>query len=543
MLLLLNFIQAYFTELANDEAYYWVYAQNMDWGYFDHPPLIAVLIRIGTFLFDGELGVRFFIVFSNALTLLILYDLTNRKNFKSLLLLVSGITVFHVYGFIAVPDSPLLLFTAGFFWAYRRYLNHKTTLNVLLLSLTISLLLYSKYHGLLILFFTLISNLKLFRQRSFYIVILLSIIYYLPHILWQIENDYPSYKYHVLNKSQTPYNPFDSILFILGQLLIYGPLISGILFYAAFKEKAKDHFERGLKFTLFGILLFFLISTLNARVEPNWTVPILVPLVILAFSFLNNHQKLFKITTRLSVISLVLFIGGRILLGTNIAPKHLNRTSEFHGWKKWAQDIAKLADEKPVVFINSYQKASKYFFYTGQKSLSLNNIMYRRNQYDLWHYTNDFQSKEVLLIPNWEIPEFPKIRSPKGNLHYKVIDNFKSFNKVWIEPDIEMEIRVKPGAILPVNLTMINHFTDSVDFSDNPNYPVQLMCSVFKHDQFIKNQKLANLDTQVLTDTLPLQVMVHIPIEPEVYYWRFSLKAGWLPPAINSNLIRVIVEQ
>ena len=59
VILVLNLLQAYFTELIFDEAYYWYYSQNLDWGYFDHPPMVAWLIKASSYFFDGELGVRF----------------------------------------------------------------------------------------------------------------------------------------------------------------------------------------------------------------------------------------------------------------------------------------------------------------------------------------------------------------------------------------------------------------------------------------------------------------------------------------------------
>jgi hypothetical protein len=39
--LLINLIQAYFTGIAHDEAYYWMYSNNLAWGYFDHPPMVS----------------------------------------------------------------------------------------------------------------------------------------------------------------------------------------------------------------------------------------------------------------------------------------------------------------------------------------------------------------------------------------------------------------------------------------------------------------------------------------------------------------------
>ncbi len=44
-LLILNLIQAANTELLDDESYYWAYSRFPAWGYFDHPPMIAVMIR------------------------------------------------------------------------------------------------------------------------------------------------------------------------------------------------------------------------------------------------------------------------------------------------------------------------------------------------------------------------------------------------------------------------------------------------------------------------------------------------------------------
>ena len=60
--LILNLFQATTTGLLDDEAYYWVYSRFPDWGYFDHPPMVALLIKAGYTIFANPLGVRLFIV-------------------------------------------------------------------------------------------------------------------------------------------------------------------------------------------------------------------------------------------------------------------------------------------------------------------------------------------------------------------------------------------------------------------------------------------------------------------------------------------------
>src|SRR5581483_9120636 len=45
--------------LSFDESYYWVWSRHIAGGYYDHPPLNAIFIRLGTTLFgDTEFGVR-----------------------------------------------------------------------------------------------------------------------------------------------------------------------------------------------------------------------------------------------------------------------------------------------------------------------------------------------------------------------------------------------------------------------------------------------------------------------------------------------------
>ena len=46
-------------QLIPDEAYYWVWSRHLAAGYLDHPPMVALLIRLGTAcLGTSELGIR-----------------------------------------------------------------------------------------------------------------------------------------------------------------------------------------------------------------------------------------------------------------------------------------------------------------------------------------------------------------------------------------------------------------------------------------------------------------------------------------------------
>src|SRR6195952_5847918 len=58
-LIALRLVSAAFTPLTFDEAYYWTWSKHLAGGYYDHPPMVALVIRLGTMIAgDTEFGVR-----------------------------------------------------------------------------------------------------------------------------------------------------------------------------------------------------------------------------------------------------------------------------------------------------------------------------------------------------------------------------------------------------------------------------------------------------------------------------------------------------
>src|SRR6185312_7350073 len=58
-LVALRLVAAAWTPITFDEAYYWMWSKHLAGGYYDHPPMVALVIRAGTMIAgDTELGVR-----------------------------------------------------------------------------------------------------------------------------------------------------------------------------------------------------------------------------------------------------------------------------------------------------------------------------------------------------------------------------------------------------------------------------------------------------------------------------------------------------
>src|SRR6185503_16333729 len=104
--ILLGLIQSRYTELQDDEAYYWVYSKFPDWGYFDHPPMIAMLVKMGYSIIHNELGVRIMFLLLNVGSLLMIENLTGKKNPFLFYAIALSIGILQVGGFMAAPDIP-----------------------------------------------------------------------------------------------------------------------------------------------------------------------------------------------------------------------------------------------------------------------------------------------------------------------------------------------------------------------------------------------------------------------------------------------------
>ena len=113
-------------ELAPDEAYYWTWARHLQWGYYDHPPMVGFLVWVFTAIAgQGEFGVRLGWVVIGALLTFLLY-LTAQKMFGSeragfYAALLMNISLLGSTGSVIVtPDGPQALFwVLAIFSVYR----------------------------------------------------------------------------------------------------------------------------------------------------------------------------------------------------------------------------------------------------------------------------------------------------------------------------------------------------------------------------------------------------------------------------------------
>lgn len=467
---ILAILQAGFTGLMDDEAYYWVYSRHLDWGYFDHPPMIALLIKAGYALFHNELGVRLGMIVLNVLTLILVDKLIPQKNNIVFYLILAGMGAMQAGGILAVPDIPLIFFATLYFYIYRNFLESQSWKNTLLLGLSMALMFYSKYHGVLLVFFTVLSNLHLLKLYRFYAAVFITTVLFFPHLYWQYTHDFPSLQYHLVERNASSYDISYTLDYILGQVLLFGPLVGWLLLYYAFRVPVQGSFERALKFSLAGVLAFFLFSTLKGRVEANWTVMIFAPLVILAHQGIVRQGYSLNILRKTWWISLLLVLVVRVYMVWDFAPGVAIRP-EIHYNKEWTAAIAEKAGGRPVVFTNSYQSPSKYMFYTGGISYSLNSVFARRSQYNYWNTEEVLWGRSVLLVSNHRpyMPGQDSLLRFQGTLYYRTDSPYYSYQLIRFLP-AQKEFSVKAGEVLQLKLGVSNGYDTKVRM-DAANMP------------------------------------------------------------------------
>jgi 4-amino-4-deoxy-L-arabinose transferase-like glycosyltransferase len=115
--------------LSPDEAYYWVWSRALAAGYPDHPAMVALWIRAGTWLAGpGALGVRLLAPLAAAAGSLLLAD-AGRALFPGrgvgvrAAVLLNATLLLAVGAVTQTPDTPLLLFWTATLWSLARLLE------------------------------------------------------------------------------------------------------------------------------------------------------------------------------------------------------------------------------------------------------------------------------------------------------------------------------------------------------------------------------------------------------------------------------------
>jgi 4-amino-4-deoxy-L-arabinose transferase-like glycosyltransferase len=297
-LVALRLAAAAWTPLTFDEAYYWMWSKHLAGGYFDHPPGVAAVIRLGTMIAgDTELGVR--------LVSILLALPMSWAVFRTASILFGGfrvaatatillnVTLMAAVGtLIVTPDAPLLVASSFVLFFLAKVLETGRGAWWLAVGAAVGAALLSKYTAMFFgpaILIWLIAVPKLRRwlvSPWLYLGGLVSLALFSPVILWNADHHWVSFIKQIGRARIEDFRPAFIGELIPTQIAFATPLvfILGVmgLHALAWRNAGASAARVLINATFWTIVAYFVWHSLHARVEANWFAPVYPALAIAA---------------------------------------------------------------------------------------------------------------------------------------------------------------------------------------------------------------------------------------------------------------------
>ena len=301
-LLTLQAVAARRLELTFDEAYYALWSRSLSFGYLDHPPMVALLIRASTALFGGyELGVR-------ALSLLVvgampafiafiawrLFDSAEKAALAALMWVAMPLV--SIGAVFVSPDAPLVVFWTLGLAALVELWRTGEKRWLIALGLMLGLALQSKFTAA---FFAAGLGLALAATPSLrrwlvspalFASLAIALTIFAPFVVWNAAHGWATFAKQLGRAPPTGFAPYYLAEFVIAQTGLMNPLVvaalvpavAAIPWRAPIAARSRDEARRILACTIAPAAVYFLLHSLHDRIQGNWLAPLYPAAAILA---------------------------------------------------------------------------------------------------------------------------------------------------------------------------------------------------------------------------------------------------------------------
>ncbi len=287
-----------------DEAQYWTWAQQLDWGYYSKPPGIATLITLSTALFgDDLLGVKALSMFCYPVAAAFCWAIAHRLYdarvaFWSAAAMLS-LPIFAWLGLFVSTDALLTVFWTGALWAYLRALDRNGWADWLLLGLFAGCGLLSKYTMAAWLGAAFLHLLFFRRERLAsakpWLAALLALAMLGPNIAWNVAHDWPTLKHtaDITLRRQSGGGAASLGEFWAAQWAAFGPVLGSVSLLLLLRVRESWRDERTRLLLWFALPLWAVVSAqaIKGGANANWAAPAFAPTCIAATAWLLQRQR------------------------------------------------------------------------------------------------------------------------------------------------------------------------------------------------------------------------------------------------------------
>lgn len=295
---------------ADDEVYYWTWSKGLQWSYYDHPPMTAVLIRLSTAIFgDSIFGFR---VPACIATAFVVYVIRRLTPCKPLLWGVILSPLYTIGAVIITPDSPLLMFWAAYVWWLVEVHRHLTPAPEassgspipvrywLIGGVILGCGVLSKYTmGLAVPtgFITFLVARRAYREWLLGYIFhgIIAFVVASPILIYNIQQNFEPLLFQFKHANQTTSNALRSIVEFVGiQILLFGTMPFFLFPWVVTNCRRLCQDARLRVCTcLYAIpLAFFVYKSTQSRLEGNWALVCFVSFWPVAAEWYRTTDKL-----------------------------------------------------------------------------------------------------------------------------------------------------------------------------------------------------------------------------------------------------------
>lgn len=287
--------------VTGDEAYFFVWAKNPDYGYYDHPPMVGWWLWLALQFGSHEFILRLPAI---AVSLFIAYGLyrflepygMDRARLVALLYLFTPLFLLLP---ITTTDTPLLFFSFASVLALTRGWQEESRFWYAAAGLLLGLAFLSKYFAVLLglayfAAFVLTAEGRL-RWRGLLIVMATAAPAVLVNLVWNYYHCWDNILFNLFNRNQEASFSFDKpLVYLLLHLYLLTPVLVYYLFRygtSVWRRLTESEFRIAGFAALLPLLLLLLVA-MQRDVGLHWLLAFYPPLFLVLGAALDNSQLL-----------------------------------------------------------------------------------------------------------------------------------------------------------------------------------------------------------------------------------------------------------
>ena len=369
ILTIIRLTAAALVPLAPDEAYYWLWSQHLQAGYYDDAPLIALWIRAGTWLLGpSALGIRLLSPLGAMAGSLLIWQagedlFPERRAGLRAAILLNATLVLGAGAVITTPDTPLLLFWTAGIAALARWRRTGDDRWWLAAGACAGLALDAKYTGLLLIaaigvwLLSFRNGRRALRRPYPWIGLVIAFLLFLPVILWNARHQWAS-----LLKQGGRVTQFHAaaslhhfLSFIGGQIALATPIIAVLMGFGVWRACRAGTAEANL--VALAVLLpgaVFAEHVLSGPVQPNWPAILYPGAALAAAGAAERAVGVWLIPASALGLLLTFIIYIQAIAGPFSLPPQRDPTAfQLGGWPELARQISGAAAKIHAGFITA----------------------------------------------------------------------------------------------------------------------------------------------------------------------------------------------